>query len=117
MKTHITKFGKMSNPSKSIPGWSVEAGNPEMESYFQFQSDDNRVICGTWTSTVGKYRTLYEHPTMHEFVHLIEGRIIITPDNGKPVTLNPGDAYVIEPGFAGVWDVVEPVRKHFVLAS
>ncbi len=114
---HIVKFGEMSNPSNSIPGWTVAAGHPVMESYFQQKSADGRVICGTWISTVGTYHAVYEHATMHEFVHVIEGKLVITPEGGKSVTLLPGDAFVIEPGFAGTWEVLEPVRKHFVLAS
>jgi uncharacterized cupin superfamily protein len=114
---HVVKFGKMENPARSIPGWTVVAGNPEMESYFQHKSEDGRVISGTWKSTVGTYRAEYSLPTTHEFVHVIEGKLRITPDGGKPITLLPGDAFVIEPGFVGTWEVVEPVRKHFVLAS
>ena len=48
-------------------------------------------------------------------MHLIEGRITITPDNGDPVTLNPGDAFVVEPSFTGTWTIEAPVRKHFAI--
>lgn len=113
----LTKFGTMENPATSIPGWTAISGNPTMESYFQFKSDDNRVISGTWTSTTGKYHTIYADPKLHEFVHMIDGKLVITPDGGAPVNLGPGDAFVIEPGFKGTWEVIEPVRKHFVLAS
>lgn len=48
-------------------------------------------------------------------MHLIEGEIIITPDGGEPVTLRPGDAFVIEADFKGVWEITKPVLKHFVV--
>ncbi len=51
----------------------------------------------------------------YEFGHLIEGQITITPDGGTPVTLRPGDAFTVEPGFAGTWTIEKPVRKHFCI--
>ena len=39
----------------------------------------------------------------------------ITPDGGAPVTLRPGDAFVVEPTFSGTWTVEKPVRKHFCI--
>ncbi|HET9068756.1 MAG TPA: cupin domain-containing protein [Amaricoccus sp.] len=113
----IVKYGALGNPATSIPGWKVAAGAPEMASYFQFGKPGDPVVSGTWTSTVGTYHTTYDHPTMHEFVHMIEGKLVITPEGGAPVTLSEGDAFMVEPGFVGTWEVVEPVRKHFVLAS
>ena len=44
---------------------------------------------------------------------LIQGRITITPDGGKPVSVGPGDAFVVEAGFKGVWKIEEKVLKHF----
>jgi len=88
-----------------------------MESYFQYESEDGNVISGTWISTPGTYYASYSHPTMHEFVHIIEGRMLITPDGSAPIPLESGDAFVVEPGFKGTWEVIVMVRKHFVLAS
>ena len=51
--------------------------------------------------------------TAYEFVHLIAGKIIITPDGGAPVTVVAGDAFVVEKDFKGTWEIVEAVRKHF----
>jgi len=116
-KSRITKFGTVENRATSIPGWTAIAGNPTMESHFHFKSDNSRVLAGTWTSTTGKYQVVYADPRLHEFVHMIEGKLVITPDGGAPVILGPGDAFVIEPGFKGTWEVVESVRKHFVLSS
>jgi len=48
-------------------------------------------------------------------VHLIEGQITITPDGGTSVTMHPGDAFAVEPGFKGNWTIEKPVRKHFCI--
>lgn len=95
-----------------LDGWVKTEGTPSMKTWVQHTSADGSVISGTWAATPGSWHATYK---FYEFVHLIEGRIIITPDGGAPVTLTPGDAFVVEPGFTGTWKVEEPVLKHFCI--
>ncbi|MFB9224057.1 cupin domain-containing protein [Paracoccus cavernae] len=95
-----------------LEGWTKIEGNPTMRYWIQHSSQDGSVISGTWEATTGTWRAHYQ---FYEFVHLIEGRITITPDDGAPVTLNPGDAFVVEPNFKGTWTIEAPVRKHFAI--
>lgn len=83
-----------------------------MKTWIQHTSADGSVVSGTWEATPGSYHATY---SAYEFVHLIEGEITITPDGGSPVKVGPGDAFVIEADFKGVWVVEKPVRKHFVV--
>ena len=46
-------------------------------------------------------------------MHLLEGHIIITPDNGDPVEVKSGDTFVVENNFSGTWQILESVRKYF----
>ena len=92
-----------------LDGWVKTEGSPSMKTWVQHTSVDGSVISGTWAATPGSWHATYK---FYEFVHLIEGRIVITPDGGAPVTLTPGDAFVVEPGFTGTWKVEEPVLKH-----
>ncbi len=95
-----------------LEGWTKVSGNPTMKTWVQHTSFDGSVISGTWQATTGTWHAVYK---FYEFVHLIEGRITITPDNGAPVVLNPGYAFVVEPGFSGHWQVDAPVKKHFCI--
>jgi uncharacterized cupin superfamily protein len=61
---------------------------------------------------VGAWRVNYEE---WEFCHLLEGACEITPDGGEPQRFAAGDSFVIEPGFVGVWRVLAPMRKRFVI--
>ena len=83
-----------------------------VENRLEFTALDGSMISGTWEATTGTWHATYQ---FYEFVHLIEGRITITPDGGAPVTLNPGDAFVVEPNFKGTWKIEAPVRKHFAI--
>ena len=95
-----------------LDGWTKIEGNPTMKTWVQHTSIDGSVISGTWEATQGTWHAKYR---FYEFVHLIAGEIVITPDGGASVTLRPGDGFVVEPGFSGTWTIVEPVRKHFCI--
>jgi uncharacterized cupin superfamily protein len=95
-----------------LDGWVKTVGHPTMKTWVQHTSIDGSVIAGTWAATPGTWHTSYK---FYEFVHLIEGKIIITAEGAEPVTLLPGDGFVVEPGFKGTWEIVEPVRKHFCI--
>lgn len=93
-----------------LPGWTKVSGNPTMKTYVQHTSADGSMISGFWEATPGTYRAVYAG---FEFVHLLAGHIVITPDGGAPVEMTPGCAFLVEPGFSGTWEIKAPVRKHF----
>jgi uncharacterized protein len=95
-----------------LEGWRVVEGTPTMKTWIQHTSNDGSMISGTWEATPGSYHATY---TAYEFVHLIKGRITITPDDGDPKKVGPGDAFVVEAGFKGVWKIDEKVLKHFAI--
>jgi uncharacterized protein len=112
-RTTVLKFGKVENADTSdLPGWVVVEGKPTMKTAVQHTTKDGKVLSGTWQATPGTYHATY---TDYEFVHMIAGRIVITPDGGEPVEVGPGDAFVVEADFKGTWKIVEPVTKHFVV--
>jgi uncharacterized cupin superfamily protein len=109
----ILKFGQPEGAdSNDLPGWVVVDGKPTMKTAVQHTTGDGKVLSGTWQATPGTYYASY---TDYEFVHMISGRIIITPDGGAPVEVGPGDAFVVEADFRGTWKIIEPVTKHFVV--
>ncbi|MBA3449315.1 MAG: cupin domain-containing protein [Pseudaminobacter sp.] len=110
----IVKFGGLGEPqTDDLEGWKVIEGHPTMKTFVQHSTGDGKIVSGTWQATPGTYHATY---TAYEFVHIIAGRIIITPEGGKPVEVGPGDAFVVEADFKGIWQIVEPVTKHFVVA-
>ena len=93
-----------------LEGWSVIDGQPSMKTWIMRTSNDGSMISGVWTATPGTYHAVYAE---YEFVHLIEGSITITPDGGLPTYVAAGDAFVVEAGFSGTWEITESVVKHF----
>ncbi|MCY1460877.1 hypothetical protein D9M71_784720 [compost metagenome] len=46
---------------------------------------------------------------------MVSGRIRISDESGQASEFGPGDACVIPAGFTGLFQVLEPVRKYFVV--
>ena len=93
-----------------LDGWVKTEGNPEMRAWVLHTASDGAMISGIWECTVGSYHATY---SSYEYVVMIAGRIVITPDGGTPVTVQAGDSFVVEKDFKGTWKIEENVRKHF----
>ncbi|WP_027855191.1 cupin domain-containing protein [Marinobacterium litorale] len=95
-----------------LPGWSKVEGSPSMSTWIEYTASDESMIAGWWTATPGIYHATY---ASWEFIHLIEGKAVITPEGGEPVEVNAGDAFVMEADFVGTWQIIEPILKHFTI--
>jgi uncharacterized protein len=79
--TRLLPTGGGADPiTEDLDGWTVVAGQPTMKTYVQHTSADGSMVSGYWEATPGTYRAVY---TGFEFVHLLKGRVVITPDGGE----------------------------------
>jgi uncharacterized cupin superfamily protein len=63
-----------------------------------------------WTKEVSEFPWSYD---MTETCYVLEGRVVVTPDDGEPVEIQPGDLVTFPVGMSCTWRVVEPIRKHY----
>jgi uncharacterized cupin superfamily protein len=89
-----------------------EATGPEMQTSGLTLWEAGDQSSGIWECTAGPSHWTLE---THEFVHLLTGRMTVTPDGGEPVDLCPGDTMVFPKGWAGAWDITETLRKVYVI--
>ena len=83
------------------------------QSIAQHQEDAiSKASIGIWESSTGLFR---RHLKEREFSHIISGKCTFTPDGGKPVVLEAGDAVIFPANCEGIWDIQEPLRKTYVL--
>ena len=108
--TRLPDTAEVTPSHDTLDGWVVTKGNPQMTTWVLHTTADGTMMSGIWECTKGSYHATY---TAYEYVVLIAGKIIITPDGGTAVTVAAPDAFVVEKDFAGTWDIIEPVRKHF----
>lgn len=90
-------------------------GNPQRTTWSHFINNSGEVYMGVWASEVGSWR-IEMGPTEDEYFYVLEGsgRIV-----GELATkeFSVGDAVVIPAGFAGVFEVTEPLKKHYVIVE
>jgi len=98
--------------TENLPGWDPIKGDPKMQTYILNDARDKTMESGYWECTPGKFHVKGNE---YEFLSLIEGKAIITPKVGEPVTLQAGDAVVVEKGFVGTWEIIEKIRKFWLV--
>lgn len=89
-------------------------GNPDRTTWTHYSAAQGDFDCGIWGCEPGAWRIAFP-AGKEEFFHVISGRLRITSHTGDAREFGPGDACVIPAGFEGVFEVIETVRKHFVV--
>lgn len=46
-----------------------------------------------------------------EYIHVLEGHLILTPDDGKEVEYKQGDSLILSEGYTGCWYMPEKYRE------
>ncbi|WP_157576150.1 cupin domain-containing protein [Mycobacterium sp. GA-2829] len=67
---------------------------------------------GIWECAAG---SSYWRLETHEVIHIVAGRMTVTPDGGSPLELKTGDVAVFPRGWSGTWDLHETIRKVFAV--
>lgn len=96
---------------ENVPEFKVLEGSPSTVTRNQYAMGEH-IFVGEWSSTVGAWRVSYEE---WEFCEMLEGECEIAPDKGGTKVFRKGDAFVIEPGFTGVFRVLAPMKKRYVI--
>ena len=89
-------------------------GKPLRTTWNHFTNDSGEVFSGVWGSEVGSWKIVFG-PREDEFFYVTEGRCRVIDAAGTVSEAGPGDALIIPAGFEGVFEVVEPMKKHYVI--
>lgn len=65
---------------------------------------------GVWTKEVSKFPWTYD---AQETCYFLEGDVVVTPDGGEPVRMGKDDLVSFPAGMSCVWEVRQPVKKHY----
>ena len=71
-----------------------------------------RLNCASWpiwACGVSKFDYFYDDK---ETCHVLEGQVTVSAE-GQTVSFGPGDIVIFPKGLSCVWDVTQPVRKHY----
>ena len=63
-----------------------------------------------WSKEISEFDWQYDS---NETCYIVEGKAIVTPENGEPVTIETGDMVNFPKGLKCVWKIIEPIEKHY----
>ena len=70
---------------------------------------------GIWECTPGRFAS--ERDGYTEVCIILSGRVTVTPTGGTGTLFEPGDVMITPNGWSGIWEVHEPLRKHYTLIA
>ena len=91
-------------------------GNPLRRTWTFYESSQGDVSSGLWHCEVGAWRIVFP-AGKDEYFFVLEGRLRLHDAQGNCTEVGAGQGAVIPAGFEGVFEVLEPVRKHFVVVE
>lgn len=63
-----------------------------------------------WEKEISRFDWHYDET---EMCYILEGKITVETKDGKSASFGPGDFVTFPKGLDCVWDIKEPVRKHY----
>ncbi|MGD9841458.1 MAG: cupin domain-containing protein [Steroidobacteraceae bacterium] len=92
------------------------SGNPKRSTWNHYSNTSGEVFAGVWSCEVGSWR-IEMGSTEDEFFFVTEGRCRLTDEAGIAVTAQAGESLLIPAGFKGVFAVLEPMQKHYMIVE
>lgn len=94
----------------------LQQGNPRRETWSLYESADGQMSSGIWACEVGRWRIVFP-AGKDEYFFVLEGHVRLHDREGGFVDVQAGQGAVIPGGFEGAFEVISPVRKHFVVVE
>lgn len=94
-----------------VESFGVPIGDLPEQSNASFFAEGS-LTAGTWECGPGKLQLDLE---VTEFCHLLKGRWVLTSESGQVTDLRAGDSWVFPKGWKGASEVVETVRKVYMI--
>jgi len=107
----IASFDETPQISEPAPDRVVN-GRPVHRTWLYHQDPSSQFFVGKWACDSGAWRVVY---TEHEYCEMLEGSIRISDDAGGNRVVVAGDRFVVPAGFRGIWEILEPASKIFVV--
>jgi uncharacterized cupin superfamily protein len=103
--------------SAELDDWGARAGadvgEPLMSGRIFYEG--NGVEVGVWECTPGGWPI--ENRPDHETVQILAGSARLSNADGTSVELSAGDVLTLPKGWSGRWDILQTVRKLYVIAG
>lgn len=95
------------DPAPITPEWIIE-GQPEARASAVSSSSDTFTSTFMWSCTAGRFHWHFDDD---ETVHILEGEVLVTDDDGNTRRLGPGAVALFRKGSHSIWHVPVFVKK------
>ena len=65
---------------------------------------------GIWEKEASEFPWYYD---AQEICYLLEGDVVVTPENGESVEFKKGDLVIFPKGMSCTWEIRQDVRKYY----
>jgi uncharacterized cupin superfamily protein len=96
-----------------VPSDAVQSGVANEVGAVHYETTDGKVTTGTWQCTPYAEHLICDGFT--EFSTIISGKVALTNSDGLVETFSAGDSYVLPVGWQGRFEVLETLRKIYVI--
>ena len=99
---------------KYSPPDTLVKGNPHQVVELYLDLPQEGVKAGYWSGEVGAYRLEFGPQKVEHFL-VMEGHLRVHNDDGSYADFKPGDTCVLPGGFSGIFEILSPAKKQFVI--
>jgi len=84
----------------------IEIKKPEMED----MEKEGVLSWPIWEKEISRFDWHYDET---EECYLLEGKVVVETEDGEKMEFGKGDFVTFPKGLSCVWDIKEPVKKHY----
>ena len=92
---------------------SIQQGEDGSAGFSTHMFHTGKIMVAVYEAEPGKVHI--DGAVYDEFVQILEGRLILTPDGGDPVEFKQGDSLVVPQGYKGYWHMPEKYRELIII--
>ncbi|MFD1210464.1 cupin domain-containing protein [Arthrobacter sp. GCM10027362] len=97
----------------AMPPYTEVFGSPTMQMAVLFGDGEGAGTVAAWTCDQDGFS--YKDLPSPETAFIVDGSLRLTHENGTTKEVRAGEGYLLSAGWSGTVEVVEPVRKIFIL--
>eukprot|EP00638_Chattonella_subsalsa_P009182 CAMPEP_0117751776 /NCGR_PEP_ID=MMETSP0947-20121206/11186_1 /TAXON_ID=44440 /ORGANISM="Chattonella subsalsa, Strain CCMP2191" /LENGTH=585 /DNA_ID=CAMNT_0005570241 /DNA_START=67 /DNA_END=1824 /DNA_ORIENTATION=- len=114
-KAVVKHYNSFSPDQLTSNGVRADASNGSPITASDTYLNNGHMSVGSWTCTPGSFPVSSRLTT--EAFHLLEGICFITNDDGTAQRCTTGDTVVLPKGWSGHWDIIETVKKIWIVSE
>ena len=98
-----------------VPAEAVLSGSANESGEVHFEAGEGKLTVGTWECT--PYAENLSCPDFAEYSTILKGKVALTNPDGTVETFEAGESYVLPVGWEGRFEVLETLRKIYVIVA